>query len=238
MGQGIQFDHYAVKDGISQSEILCIFQDSERYMWIGTQNGLNKFDGYSFVNYFFDPSDTNMISNSWIFDITEDDNGFLWIGTKGGLNKFDKKTGVFTHVRIINGNSVDNTNFIYGITSDSSNIYVNQQSRLSIINFNTGSLESYENSFEYERALYDVGFPVIKDSQGLIWMGSINGLSCFDLKNKQFNNFIHSESDPGTISNNHITALFEDRNGNILIGTGNGLNIYNTKSKKNRPVLP
>jgi len=76
-GQGIQFDHYAVRDGISQSEILCIFQDSESYIWFGTQNGLNKFDGYSFKNYFFDPSDTSMISNSWIFDIAEDDNGFL-----------------------------------------------------------------------------------------------------------------------------------------------------------------
>ena len=65
-------------------------------MWFGTQNGLNKFDGYSFEKYFSGPSDTNTISNSWIFDITEDDNGLLWIGTKGGLNKFDKKTGLFT----------------------------------------------------------------------------------------------------------------------------------------------
>ena len=231
-GQGIQFDHYAVKDGISQSEILCIFQDSERYMWIGTQNGLNKFDGYSFENYFFDPSDTSMISNSWIFDITEDVNGFLWIGTKGGLNKFDKKTGVFTLVSTKDGNSADNTKFIYGVTSDSSNIYVNQQSTLSILNFNTGSLKSYTNSFGYERALYDAGFPIIKDSSGLIWMGSINGLSSFDLQNEEFNNYAYSRSDPGTISDNHITALLEDNRGNILIGTGNGLNIYNTKSKK------
>ncbi len=231
-GQGIQFDHYGVKDGISQSEIICIFQDSEKYMWFGTQNGLNKFDGYSFENYFFDPSDTTMISSSWIFDITEDNNGLIWVGTKGGLNKFDKKTGLFTRVRAIDSNSAENPSFIYGITSDSSNIYVNQQSILSIYNYNTDSLESYTNSFEGHRALYDGGFPIIKDSQGLIWMGSLNGLSSFDLQDKQFNNYTYSESDPGTISDNHITALFEDKQGNILIGTGNGLNIYNPKSKK------
>ncbi len=232
LGQGIRFDHYAVKDGISQSEVLSVFQDSERYMWFGTQNGLNKFDGYSFENYFFDPSDTNTISSSWIFDITEDDNGFLWIGTKGGLNRFDKKTGLFTRVSTIDGNTTDNNNFIYGIASDSSNIYVNQLSTLSILNFNTGLLETYTNSFEPERGLYDVGFPIIKDSRGLIWMGSLNGLSCFDLQNKQFKNYTHSGSDTGTISDNNITALFEDNHGNILIGTGNGLNIYNPKSKK------
>ncbi len=230
-GQGIQFDHYGVKDGISQSEILCIFQDSERYMWFGTQNGLSKFDGYSFENYFFDPSDTTMISSSWIFDITEDNNGLIWIGTKGGLNKFDKKTSLFTRVRAIEGNSANNPSFIYGITSDSINIYVNQQSILSIYNYNTGKLESYTNSFQGHRALYDGGFPIIKDSQGLIWMGSLNGLSSFDLQDKQFNNYTHSISDPNTISDNQITALFEDKHGNILIGTGNGLNIYNTKSK-------
>ena len=231
-GQGIQFDHYAVRDGISQSVALCIFQDSEGYMWFGTQNGLNKFDGYSFKKYFSDPSNTNTISNSWIFDIAEDDNGYLWIGTKGGVNKFNKKTGLFTRVSTLDDNSANNTSFIYGITSDSSNMYVNQLSILSIIDFNTGSLESYTNTFERERALYDVGFPIITDSKGLIWMGSLNGLSSFNLQDKQFNNYTHSESDPGTISHNHITALFEDKQGNILIGTENGLSIFYIKTKK------
>ena len=79
-GQGVQFDHYGVDDGISQSVIYCIFQDSEGYMWFGTQDGLNQFDGYSFESYYFDPSDSSTLANSWIFDITEDEKGFLWIG--------------------------------------------------------------------------------------------------------------------------------------------------------------
>ncbi len=231
-GQGVQFDHYGVDDGISQSEILCIFQDSEGYMWFGTQDGLNKFDGYSFESYYFDPSDTTAISNSWIFDITEDDKGFLWIGTKGGLNKFDRNTGLFTRIRISDSFSSANANFIYGITSDSINIYVNHPPMLSVLNFNTGSLETYTNTSESDRALYDVGFPIITDSNGLIWIGSLNGLSSFNLQTQQFNNYTHSRSDSGTISNNHITALFEDKGGDILIGTENGLNIYSKKTKK------
>ncbi|MCK5469993.1 MAG: hypothetical protein KAI99_15835, partial [Cyclobacteriaceae bacterium] len=71
-GQLTQFSHYRVSDGLSQSQILCIFQDSEGYIWFGTQNGLNKFDGYSFEHYFSDVADTNTISSNWIFDIAED----------------------------------------------------------------------------------------------------------------------------------------------------------------------
>jgi len=230
--QSLNFDHYAVEDGISQSYIICIFQDSEGYMWFGTQNGLNKFDGYSFENYFYDPADSNSISNSWVFDIAEDRNGFLWVATKGGLNKFDKKTDRFSQINLSIGNLISESDFVYGITIDTSNIYVSQPPTLTTIDFTTGEQESYSNSFEHHGALYDIGFPVIKDSKGLIWIGSINGLASFDLMEKQFTNYTNIESDPNSVSHNHITALLEDGYGNILIGTENGLNVYNHNTEQ------
>ncbi len=221
-GQQPQFIHYKVSDGLSQSEILCIFQDSEGYVWFGTQNGLNKFDGYSFEQFFNDPADTNTISSNWIFDIAEDLNGILWIGTKGGLNKFDKQTGRFSRVGL--SDIVTNTedNFVYGLASDDSHIYVNQSSILTIMNFNTGISQSYKNSFETGGALYDKGFPVIKSSDGTIWIGSANGLCSFDPVEEQFRYF----------QNGHITSLLEDKEGNILIGTEGGLDIYNTETSQ------
>ena len=219
--QSFSFDHYAVENGISQSYIICIFQDSEGYMWFGTQNGLNKFDGYSFENYFYDPADSNSISNSWIFDIAEDRNGFLWVATKGGLNRFDKRTDRFSRVSLPGDNQITGGDFVYGITTDSDNIYVSQPPTLTVINFNTGEQQSFLNSFEHEGTLYDVGFPIIKDSRGSIWTGSMDGLASFNLREEQFT--IHSH--------NHITALFEDVYGNILIGTENGFNIFNPDTK-------
>jgi PAS domain S-box-containing protein len=224
--QPLIFDHYAVEDGISQSEIICIFQDSEGYMWFGTQNGLNKFDGYTFENFFYDPSDSNTVSNSWIFDITEDANGVLWLATKAGLNKYDKKADRFTRFNLSGDHLITERDFVYGITADTLNIYVSQPPTLTVINFNTGDLESFTNRFEHEGALYDIGFPIIKDSKGLIWIGSMNGLASFDLRTEQFTNYTSNGSDPKSISHNHITALCEDKYGNILIGTENGLNIY------------
>jgi ligand-binding sensor domain-containing protein/signal transduction histidine kinase len=228
------FKHYSVREGVSQSEIKCIYQDSEGFIWFGTQNGLNRFDGYSFEKYFHDPKDSTSLSNNWIFSITEDRNGFLWLGTKGGLNRFDKKSGHFKVIRHLSPQSLIQDNFVYGVTSDDSCLYINTPPVLTILNLNTGTLRAYTNKFNYDGALYDIGYPIIIDTEGIIWIGSRNGLSCFDPKEKHFQNFLHDELDPNSISHDQITALYEDRSGHMLIGTMNGANIFDKKTKQFR----
>ncbi|MFA8435431.1 MAG: two-component regulator propeller domain-containing protein [Marinifilaceae bacterium] len=228
----MNFKHYAVKDGVSQSEIKRIFQDSEGYLWFATQNGLNQFDGYSFVNFFYDPFDPQSLSNNWVFDITEDKEGNLWVGTKEGLNRFNKKTGGFSLVPHKLNNSIVPDNFVYGVTADENFIYINIPPVLSRYNYRTDSLENFTNNLPYDGGLHDIGFPVLIDSQDMIWLGSSKGLSIFDSQKKTFRNFIHDPSDSNSISNNHITALYEDLHGNILVGTENGLNFYNRQSQR------
>ncbi|BAX78861.1 sensor histidine kinase [Labilibaculum antarcticum] len=230
--QLVTFKHYGVEDGISQSEIKCIFQDSEGYLWFGTQNGLNKFDGYSFKNFFYDPTDKQSLSNNWIYDITEDRQGNIWLGTKEGLNCYNKRTGEFTLVPHKLNDSIVPDNFVYGTLADDNFIYINIPPVLSRYNYKTDSLESYTNSLHYDGALHDVGFPILKSSRGMIWQGSSAGLSVFDPEKKTFLNFHYEESNPHSISDNHITALYEDMLGNILIGTKNGLNFYNLETKR------
>jgi len=230
--QLITFKHYGVEDGISQSEIKCIFQDSEAYLWFATQNGLNKFDGYSFESFFYDPTDKQSLSNNWIFDITEDSKGYIWLGTKEGLNRYDKKSGSFTPIPHKVNDSIVPDDFVYGIMADDNFIYINIPPVLSRYNYRTDSLESFTNNLQYDGALHDIGFPILKSRQGMIWLGSSDGLSVFDPEKKSFTNYRHETSDPHSISNNHITALYEDMIGNILIGTENGLNFYNTQSQR------
>lgn len=231
-GQNRQFSHYRVSDGLSQSEILCIFQDSEGYMWFGTQNGLNKFDGYSFEQFFNDPADTTTISNNWIFDIAEDADGNIWIGAKGGLNKYDKSTGHFTTITLPGSTGTSQDNFIYGLATDDSSVYINHSPTLSVLNYRTGQVNSFRSNLETGGALYDKGFPIIKGRDGLIWIGTVNGLSHFDLQEEQFTYFTAGESGERSITNAHVTSLLEDQNGNILIGTEYGLNIYHPESEQ------
>lgn len=225
-GQDRFFTHYGVMDGLSQSEILCIFQDSEGYMWFGTQNGLNKFDGYTFERFLNDPSDSTTISNNWIFDITEDQEGKLWIGTKKGLNSYDKRTGHFSRIPLSERGASSRSKFIYGLASDETYIYINHSPALSILNFRTRELNSYDSDIESGGALYDKGVPILKSSDGTVWIGSVNGLCSFDLTQEQFAYFPAGPPGKRSLTNSHITSLLEDRGGNILIGTENGLNIY------------
>ncbi|MBI9061040.1 MAG: PAS domain-containing protein [Marinilabiliaceae bacterium] len=225
--QQVTFKHYGVNDGISQSEIKCIYQDTEGYLWLATQNGLNKFDGYSFENFFYDPTDEQSISNNWIFDVVEDSLGHLWTGTKEGLNRYDKKTGGFTRIPHKLNNAVVPDDFVYGLIADETFVYINIPPVLSRYNYRTDSLESYINTQPYDGALHDIGFPILKSSEGKVWLGSADGLSVFDPETKSFLNYRHEEDNFHSISNNHITALYEDLIGNILVGTEKGINFYN-----------
>ncbi|WP_430814791.1 sensor histidine kinase [Carboxylicivirga sp. RSCT41] len=227
MAQQLTFKHYGVNDGITQSEIKCIHQDMEGYIWFGTQNGLNKFDGYSFENFFYDPTDSKSISNNWIFDMAEDSLGNLWLGTKEGLNRYDKKTGAFTVIPHKIDDTIVPDNFVYGLCTDDTYIYINTPPVLSRYNYRTDSLESFRYSQTYDGALHDIGFPVLKSSDGHIWLGSADGLAEFDQEKEMFVLHRNDVANEHSISNNHITALYEDLVGNILIGTENGLNFYN-----------
>jgi ligand-binding sensor domain-containing protein len=94
------FQHYTVEDGLSHSTVNCILQDQQGFMWFGTDDGLNRFDGYSFKVYRNDPEDPDSLSHNMIMGLVEDSQGDLWIGTYGGgLDRFDPQTQIFTHFK-------------------------------------------------------------------------------------------------------------------------------------------
>ncbi|NOT03166.1 MAG: hypothetical protein HOP27_01060 [Anaerolineales bacterium] len=89
-GSVFRFEHLTIEDGLSQNAGLAIFQDSRGYLWIGTQDGLNRYDGYGSKIYKHDPDDPHSISYNSILSMGDDKNGSLWIGTwGGGLNQLD-----------------------------------------------------------------------------------------------------------------------------------------------------
>jgi len=93
----LRFDNLSIEQGLSQSSVRVIFQDSRGFLWFGTEDGLNRYDGYHFKVYKSEPSNPNSISDGWITAITEDMDGYLWIGTRlGGLNRYDPFSGKFT----------------------------------------------------------------------------------------------------------------------------------------------
>ena len=95
-GMKVKFDHLTMADGLPEDAVLTMLQDRQGLLWLGTQNGLVKYDGYTFTTYKPDPEDPYSIGGRIIMTIYEDRAGDLWIGTRrGGLNKFDRATERF-----------------------------------------------------------------------------------------------------------------------------------------------
>ena len=95
----LKFKHITTEQGLSNSTIEAIYQDSRGFMWFGTRDGLNRYDGNSMVIFKHDPKNTTSISDNYITCIYEDPKKNLWIGTINGLNKFDQATNTFTNYK-------------------------------------------------------------------------------------------------------------------------------------------
>src|ERR1700728_680838 len=93
--QSIKFEHIGTREGLSQINVNCIIQDSRGFMWIGSRNGLNRYDGYKFIIYRYDPLNKNTLSNNMITDVAEGPDGNIWIATQSGLNMYERNTGRF-----------------------------------------------------------------------------------------------------------------------------------------------
>ena len=105
LGQG-RFDHYGQAEGLSTTSIRCLTVSQDGFVWIGTDDGLFRFDGYQFKAFRPDPSQPGSISSSNIYCLLEDSAGYLWVGTlRGGLNRYDPRSGQFAVFQHVPGDS-------------------------------------------------------------------------------------------------------------------------------------
>ncbi|GAA4230327.1 two-component regulator propeller domain-containing protein [Postechiella marina] len=187
----IYFEHIGTNHGLSQNDINCIYQDNQGFMWFGTHDGLNKYDGYNFTVYTPNPNNPNSINSNLIFAITGDKKDNLWIGTSGrGLNYFDRSTEKFTHFvhDESDPNSIGN-NQIFNLFIDSKNrLWVAANKNIDVANLNKplDSLKfksinlnkdnKYNLKSEYKYSVYTF----FEDSKNQIWATTSIGLFKLD----------------------------------------------------------
>ena len=174
----VNFEHISLEQGLSQSTIFCILQDSKGFMWFGTANGLNKYDGYHFTVYTHNPLHQNSLSNDYINAIFEDKSGVLWIGTKEGLNQFDREKEQFTRYLHDPSNPKSiSGNFIFTIYEDKSGtLWVGTATGLNRLGRETDTFRHYpcdpNNPYSLSsnavRAIYE-------DRFGNLWIGTVGG---------------------------------------------------------------
>ncbi|GAB1855497.1 two-component regulator propeller domain-containing protein [Flavobacteriaceae bacterium MHTCC 0001] len=172
------FEHIGSNHGLSQNDVNCIYQDVYGYMWFGTHDGLNKFDGYEFTVYLPKSNDPKSINSNLIYTIDGDEKGNLWIGTSGdGLNFFDRKTETFCHYT---HDSDDKTSI-----SDNNikSILLDSQKRLWIISnkgIDLGKIKEDKSKLTFKKIDESYNLPAVnyafEDSKQRIWLGTRQGL--------------------------------------------------------------
>ena len=207
--QQFKFNHIETDAGLSESNVLCILQDSYGFMWFGTEDGLNKYDGYKITVYKNDPKDKNSLSNNQINDIIEDANGDLWIATwGGGLNKYDRHKNVFTHFMNDPKNrySISNDFLNHLAFDDDGNIWISADNEgISIFNKQKNSFTQFTDI--HHKVVDDLPTVIYKDSHHNMWVGTLNhGLFLFDKQKKSLVNFQHNK-DPQSLSDNNISSI-------------------------------
>ena len=106
---GLKLKHIGTDAGLSQTNVTCILQDKRGFMWFGTRDGLNRYDGYNFTVYRNKEDDKHSLSNNFVTALLEDRNGDIWVGTwGGGVERFDRRTKTFTLIDSAFANSFVN----------------------------------------------------------------------------------------------------------------------------------
>jgi ligand-binding sensor domain-containing protein len=227
----LRFDHISIEDGLSQSSVRSIFQDSRGFIWFGTEDGLNRYDGYTFKTFKPDPDVTTSLSDRWITDILEDEEGYIWVGTRlGGLNRYDPRTEQFARYLHDDGNPLSlSDNHVNVLYLDRNNqIWVGTGNGLDTLDRATNTFTHYDyNPTKQEGITGKTITDIYQDSRGRFWIGtSAGGLNRFNPQNNTFVPYQHNPGNENTISNDWVTAIVEGRNSTLWIGTRDGLNKF------------
>lgn len=222
----INFQSITIDDGLSQSLAEYIYQDSLGYIWIGTNDGLNRYNGNEFKVYKNIKNDENTISNNMISSLVEDSNKNLWIGTDGGLNKMNLNTGEIARYLVSEEDKLYSNTVVDELLIDS-------RGRLWVCTINGLNLYDSENDTFIKVAteyLENKGIQdIVEDNEGNIWVSTRDGLFKYNHEKKSVETFYHDGNDENTISENNIFSLHYSNN-ELWIGTKTGgLNIMNLK---------
>jgi signal transduction histidine kinase/ligand-binding sensor domain-containing protein len=224
----LRFESLSLEQGLSQSVVNVTFQDSQGYLWFGTQDGLNRYDGYHFTIFRPDPEDPSSLSDRMILDITEDTQGGLWVATMlGGLNRYDRRNGTFTHYLHEPDNPASvSGNCIRALEVDQAGmLWVASNGGLDEFDPRNGSFLAHfqYNPTDPASLLSNTITDIHHDRSSVLWVATDMGLSYQLQTNGPFAHFTHDPANPASLMGSQVNHIFEDRHGDLWLGTELGL---------------
>jgi ligand-binding sensor domain-containing protein/signal transduction histidine kinase len=218
-----RFDRITVEDGLSQNAVLTILQDRRGFVWMGTEDGLNKYDGYGFEIFKHDNEDPFSISDSLISKLYEDQFGVLWIGTRSGLDRYDPDTNSFSHFQNdpADTSSLSGTWVVSIIEDYEGTLWIGtDDGGLSQFDRETNTFVRFTHNPNDPMSLSDDSVRVIyEDNHDYLWVGTRNGLNRYNPAEKTFSHFGNDSSGLFNLSENNISCILEDSRGILWVAT-------------------
>lgn len=249
----ISFDRIGREQGLIPGNVNDIIQDSTGFIWMATENGLCRYDGYSFLYFKNEPNDTNSLSFNHVFSLLKDKNGIIWVGTLGGgLNKFNSKTGKFRRYRYNpNDPASISSDIIYKLYMDTKNrIWISTLGGgLNLFDPAAGTFVRYKHNPDDTNSISsDMASAIYEDKAHNLWVGTFDGgMNLFIPEKNKFISFKHDPMNKYSIDHDQVMQFLEDDKGHFWVATfGGGVNLfdrkkkifYNIKNDKNFPIIP
>lgn len=257
----LRFDHLSVTDGLSQMSVVAIAQDDEGFLWFGTRDGLNRYDGYEFRIFRHELHDSTSISDSYIRCMANDRHGRLWIGTANGVNRYDPQTGVFERFYIDRFRHTGNSNEINALCADPHGgvwlgtyeglYHIRDEARPRVVRFKELPRRIYSLASDGKRLYigHDRGLATLSadgtlrhiirddrsravnlvypDSGGVVYVSFANTGTLGILDPETGSLSEHTIiADDSHRHNNLIRSIAEQSDGRLVLGTYDGLRIY------------
>ncbi|GAB4140505.1 MAG: hypothetical protein Fur0041_15660 [Bacteroidia bacterium] len=230
--QKIKFKTYSVEQGLSQSTVNAILQDKDGFMWMATQDGLNRFDAYNFSVLKNNPADKNSVADNYIQSLQQDQNGNIWIGTYSeGVSVFNPLTRRYTHIKSVSVNETSSTSYnVMGMVEDGAYMWIATTGGLVKVNTGDYSIIRYQAG-EKNGLISDQIRSVIKTRSGAIWVACANGgVLKFNRSAGKFEPVVEVKSASSDVSFANPWHIMQHSSGNVFVSySGGGLVEFNSE---------
>jgi PAS domain S-box-containing protein len=216
-----RFTHYSVEHGLSQAAVESIIQDRRGFIWLGTEEGLNRFDGHTFVTYTNDKNAADSLAHNWVWALHEDARGSIWIGTDGGgLDRLDPLHGTFEHHALLDDPTAhivvraiaEDAKGVLWIGTDGDGLFRLDATSGAKRRFRNDPRDPTSLSNDHVKALHF-------DQRGRLWIGTDGGgVNRIDVDTGGLERYALPH-DPAGRSAMRIRSIVSDADGALWIGT-------------------
>jgi len=235
-----KFSNFGENEGLSNTRVLKVVTDRQGFIWVATQEGLYRYDGYNFKVFKHDPENSKSLAHNYVQALFIDSFDRLWVGSRGGvLHQYNAEREEFSRFKINSGSSDSSggQSAVFSLAED-------KDGYLWVATFGAGlkqfNLKNNQFVRSYRHNPDDVGsigddklYSVLIDGKGILWVGTRNGgLNRFDKVSETFSRFQHLPENPNSLSHNRVYSLLENSKGQLWVGTrGGGLNRFEPETQ-------